>query len=76
MKQLTASRIDIDLLERETGLGWSWFIVLGAALVTLSALAFLNLSAVTTVSLDAVGMIMTIGAFAQLGMPLLGTTAP
>jgi uncharacterized membrane protein HdeD (DUF308 family) len=65
------SRIDTDALERETGFGWGWFIVLGAALVVLGALAFLNLPPAGTVSVYAVGVVMVIGAFAQLGTTLL-----
>jgi uncharacterized membrane protein HdeD (DUF308 family) len=65
------SRIDTDALERETGFGWGWFIVLGAALIVLGALAFLNLPPAGTASLYAVGVVMVIGALAQLGTTLL-----
>ena len=65
------TRIDTDALERETGFGWGWFIVLGAALIVLGALAFLNLPPAGTASLYAVGVVMVIGAFAQLGTMLL-----
>ena len=72
MTRLTSpSRIDTDALERETGFGWGWFMVLGAALVVLGALAFLNLPPAGTVSVYAVGVVMVIGAFAQLGTTLL-----
>lgn len=74
MKRLTASRIDINALERETGFGWVWFIFLGIALIILGALAFLNLLVGTTVSpvsLYVVGIVMSIGALAQLGTPIL-----
>ena len=72
MTRLTSpSRIDTDVLERETGFGWGWFIVLGAALVVLGALAFLNLPPAGAVSVYAVGVVMVIGAFAQLGTTLL-----
>ena len=72
MNRLTSpSRIDTDALERETGFGWGWFIVLGAALIVLGALAFLNLPPAGTVSVYAVGVLMVIGAFAQLGTTLL-----
>ena len=67
----TSSRIDTDALERETGFGWGWFIVLGATLIVLGALAFLNLPLVGTVSVFAVGVLMVIGALAQLGTTLL-----
>ena len=67
----TSSRIDTDALERETGFGWGWFTVLGAALIVLGALAFLNLPPAGTVSVYAVGILMVIGAFAQLGTTLL-----
>ena len=56
------SRIDTDALERETGFGWGWFIVLGGALIVLGALAFLNLPPAGTVSVYAVGVVMVIGA--------------
>jgi uncharacterized membrane protein HdeD (DUF308 family) len=72
MNRLTSpSRFDADALERETGFGWGWFIVLGAALVVLGALAFLNLPPAGAVSVYAVGVVMVIGAFAQLGTTLL-----
>lgn len=65
------SPIATDALERETGFGWGWFIVLGAGLVILGALAFLNLPPAGTVSVYAVGVVMVIGALAQLGTTLL-----
>ena len=72
MNRLTSpSRIDTDALERETGFGWGWFIVLGGALIVLGALAFLNLPPAGTVSVYAVGVVMVIGAVAQLGTTLL-----
>jgi uncharacterized membrane protein HdeD (DUF308 family) len=72
MNRLTSpSRIVTDALERETGFGWGWFIVLGAALIVLGALAFLNLPPAGTVSVYAVGVVMVIGALAQLGTTLL-----
>ena len=72
MNRLTSpSRIDTDALERETGFGWGWFMVLGGALIVLGALAFLNLPPAGTVSVYAVGVVMVIGAFAQLGTTLL-----
>jgi uncharacterized membrane protein HdeD (DUF308 family) len=67
----TLSRIDTDALERETGFGWGWFMVLGAALIVLGALAVLSLPPAGTVSVYAVGVVMLIGAFAQLGTTLL-----
>lgn len=72
MTRLTRpSRIETDALERETGFGWGWFTVLGATLIVLGALAFLNLPPVGTVSVYAVGVVMVIGALAQLGTTLL-----
>ena len=72
MNRLTSpSRIDTDALERETGFGWGWFIVLGAALIVLGSLALLNLPPAGTVSVYAVGVVMVIGALAQLGTTLL-----
>jgi uncharacterized membrane protein HdeD (DUF308 family) len=71
MKKLTASRIDLDTLERETGFGCTWFIALGIGLITLGGLAFLSLPAAATVSVYAVGIVMLIAAFAKLGTLLL-----
>ena len=72
MKRPTASDIDFDALERETGFGWGWFAALGLVLLALGMFAFLNLpGAATTVSLNVVGMLMLGGAFAQLGTRLL-----
>ncbi|HUH94553.1 MAG TPA: DUF308 domain-containing protein [Casimicrobiaceae bacterium] len=67
----TPSPVDTDVLERETGFGWGWFMVLGAALIVLGALAFLNLPPAGATSVYAVGIFMLIGAFAQLGTTLL-----
>ena len=72
MKRPTAPDIDFDALERETGFGWAWFAAFGLTLCGLGAFAFLELpAAATTVSLNVVGMLMLIGAFAQLGTRLL-----
>ena len=72
MTRLTSSsRIDTDALERETGFGWGWFVVLGATLVVLGLLALLNVPPAGTVSVYAVGVVMVIGALAQLGTTLL-----
>jgi uncharacterized membrane protein HdeD (DUF308 family) len=65
------SRIDTGALERETGFGWGWFMVLGGVLIVLGALAFLNLPPTGTVSVSVVGVVMVIGALAQLGTTLL-----
>jgi len=67
----TPSRIDADVLERETGFGWGWFMALGAALIVLGALALLNLPPAGAGSVYAIGVFMLIGAFAQLGTTLL-----
>jgi len=72
MSELTTpSRIDTEALERETGFGWGWFIVLGAAIIVLGAVALVNLPPAGTPSVYAVGILMLIGAFAQLGTTLL-----
>lgn len=71
MKRLTASRIDLDALERETGFGGTWFIALGIALITLGGLAFASLPEAAAVSVQFVGMLMLIAAFAKLGTLLL-----
>lgn len=65
------SGVGTDALERDTGFGWGWFTVLGATLVVLGALALLNLPPAATGSVRAVGLVMVIGAFAQLGTMLL-----
>jgi uncharacterized membrane protein HdeD (DUF308 family) len=67
----TPSRIDTEALERETGSGWAWFIVLGVALIVLGAFAFLNLPLTGTMSVYGVGTAMLIGALALLGTTLL-----
>ena len=72
MKRPTASDIDFNALERETGFGWGWFTALGLALFGLGTFALVSLPpAATTVSLNVVGMLMLIGAFAQLATRLL-----
>ena len=71
MNRPTTSGIDIDSLERDTGFGAGWFVILGMALLLLGSLAFLNLPTATAPSLFAVGMLVLIGALAQLGTPLL-----
>ena len=71
MNRPTTSGIDIDSLERDTGFGAGWFVILGTALAFLGAFAFLNLPTTTASSLFAVGMLVLIGALAQLGTPLL-----
>jgi uncharacterized membrane protein HdeD (DUF308 family) len=63
--------MDTDALERETGFGWGWFMVLGWMLVVLGALAFFNLPPTGTVSVYVAGVVMVIGALAQLGTTLL-----
>jgi uncharacterized membrane protein HdeD (DUF308 family) len=67
----TLSPIDTAMPEHKTGSGWAWLIVLGVALIVLGAFAFLNLPPAGAVSLYAVGILMLIGAFAQLGTTLL-----
>ena len=72
MNRLTTSHgTDTYALERKKGFGWGWLLVIGAALVVLGLLAFLNLPSAGTVSVHAVGIVMVIGAFAQLGTALL-----
>ena len=72
MNWLTSqSRIDTGALERETGFGWGWFIVLGVTLIVLGALAFLTLPPAGPVSVYAVGVVIVIGGFVQLGTTLL-----
>ena len=66
MKRLLASRLDIDTLGPETGFGWEWFVALGMALVTLALIAFLSMPAGTPPPLYLLGIVMAIGALAQL----------
>lgn len=66
-----ASDIDIKAVERETGFGWGWFVVLGVVLLGLGVVAFLNLPAGPALSLGAFGVFMLIGAVAQLATRLL-----
>ena len=61
----------IEALERETGFGWGWFIVVGVALLVAGVLAILSLPVTSAASLYAVGMLMLIGAVAQLATRLL-----
>ncbi len=61
----------IEALERETGFGWGWFIVVGVALLVAGGLATLSLPVTSAASLYAVGMLMLIGAIAQLATRLL-----
>ncbi len=71
MDNETASRIALQALERETGLGFGWFIALGIGLIILGALAFANLPEAGTASVYVVGIFMLIAAFAKLGTVLL-----
>lgn len=71
MKRLPAFRIDLNALEFQTGFGWAWFIALGMALMTLAIVAFVSLPAGTTEPIYVVGIVMLVGAFAQLGTTLL-----
>ena len=70
-ERLTSPSCIDTCVERETGFGWGWFIVLGAALVVLAVHSHSNLPPAGTVSVYAVGVVMVIGAFAQLGTTLL-----
>ena len=71
MDNETASRIDLEALERETGLGSNWFIALGIGLITLGGLAFANLPEAAEASVNVVGIFMLVAAFAKLGTVLL-----
>lgn len=57
---------DLDLLNTEIRPRWGWFVALGVALLILAFLAFGNLIAATIVSVFIVGVLMTIGAVAQV----------
>ena len=63
--------IHSDTLRREAAVGWGWFVILGVALIALSALAFLSLPAAAPPSLHVVGMLVLIGAVSQLATRLL-----
>ena len=67
----TSSRIDTDALERENGFRMGLVHSPRGGAHRLGALAFLNLPPAGTVSVYAVGIVMVIGAFAQLGTSLL-----
>ena len=67
----TSHHTDIDALERKDGFGWGWLLVIGASLVVLGTLALLSLPSAGTVSVQAVGIVMGIAAFAQLGTALV-----
>lgn len=50
----------------EIGSAWGWLVALGVLFVALGILAFANLPAATAASVYAVGILMLIGALAQL----------
>lgn len=66
-----AAGLDTEVLERETGFGWGWFVVLGAALVVLGLLASVDVRPADNASVYAIGVFMLTGALAQLGTLLL-----
>jgi uncharacterized membrane protein HdeD (DUF308 family) len=51
---------------REVRSKWGWFVLLGAVLVVLGFVAFANLIIATLVSVLYVGILMTVGAIAQI----------
>jgi uncharacterized membrane protein HdeD (DUF308 family) len=63
-----------DLSQRPAGLGaisevrskWGWFVALGIAFVVLGVIAFLNMFMATIASVFYVGLLMLIGAVAQV----------
>lgn len=63
--------VDTGALERETGFGWGWFMVLGTLVVVLGGFALLDLAAARAASVSTVGVVMLIGSIAQLGTALL-----
>lgn len=52
--------------DRGAGSLWIWFVVLGAAMIVLGVLAFLNLPTATAASVYMMGIFMLIGAVAQV----------
>jgi uncharacterized membrane protein HdeD (DUF308 family) len=67
MTTLTVSDIGRDM-RRVIGSVWGWFVALGVVLMGLGALAFNNLPAATAATVYAVGILMLIGAVAQVGI--------
>jgi len=63
MATLTSSEIRAG---SKTGSAWGWFIAVGVTCIALGAIAFFNLPTATTVSVYAIGILMLVGAAAQL----------
>jgi uncharacterized membrane protein HdeD (DUF308 family) len=59
-------RFEAEPVNPEARSQWGWFVVVGAALVVLGAIAFANLIAATLASVLFVGAMMTIGAVIQI----------
>lgn len=62
----TLSGSGVDNVRREIGSYWGWFTAMGVALVVLGVLAFFNLPTATKVSVYTIGILMLLGAGAQL----------
>lgn len=65
----------IDSMRREIGSQWGWFTAMGVALVALGVLAFFNLPTATKVSVYTLGILMLLGAGAQLATAVLARGA-
>lgn len=62
----TLTGTGIDGARRDIGSQWGWFLAMGVALVVLGVLAFFNLPTATKVSVYTIGILMLLGAGAQL----------
>lgn len=62
----TFTRLHSDIVESGIRAQWGWYVALGAALVVLAIFACLNLYAATVASVYMVGVLMLVGAVAQV----------
>ncbi len=69
MAELTAP--ESHHVRREVGSRWAWITLLGAGLIVLGVLAFLNLPMATVASVYIIGILMLAGAIAQLVAAIL-----
>lgn len=65
----------IDDMRSEIGSQWGWFTAMGVALMLLGVLAFFNLPTATKVSVYLMGILMLLGAGAQLATAFLARSA-
>lgn len=62
----TFTRLHLDITERSVRAQWGWYVALGVALLLLAVFAGMNLYAATVASVYVVGILMLIGAVAQI----------